>query len=83
MVKYKKVYCDYFGYDISDWIGCERCPKTATEIHHIIFKSQGGKDVIENLMAICYDCHQIVHNNRDNDPTYSREFLTKIHLKLL
>ena len=49
MVLYKQVYLDYYGITPQDWIGCENCNKTSVDLHHLIFKSQGGKDNIENL----------------------------------
>lgn len=57
-----KVYLKHFGYDTSDIILCENCGKTAVDIHHLKFRSQGGQDVIENLMALCRECHFEVHN---------------------
>ena len=81
MVKYKKIYIDYFGYDVSDFIGCELCNKPAIDIHHIDSKGMGGsktKDYIENLIAVCRECH--------NDCHASKEFNQKakeIHLKNL
>ena len=60
MKKHTKVYLNHFGYDESDWIGCEVCNSTAVDIHHIEARGMGGsgtKDNIENLMALCRDCH--------------------------
>lgn len=60
MKKHVKKYLDYFGYDETSWIACELCGKTAVDIHHIEARSMGGsktKDNIENLMAVCRDCH--------------------------
>ena len=77
MKKHTKIYLDYFNidYDIStsyhDYINCEICPKMAVDIHHIIFKSQGGKDEINNLIALCRDCHIKAHSGE----------LSKIKLK--
>lgn len=62
MVKYKKIYFDYFGYGEQDIILCENCSKKAVDIHHIKFKSQGGKDEIKNLIALCRDCHNKAHS---------------------
>ena len=48
------------GFDTTDWIPCELCGKTAVDVHHLQARGQGGsktKDVIENLMAVCRDCH--------------------------
>ena len=60
MKKHTKVYLNYFNYDTSDWIGCEICNSTAVDIHHIESRGMGGSkenDVIENLMALCRECH--------------------------
>lgn len=37
------------------------CGKPATEIHHLIKRSQGGKDNIENLEARCWECHHTLN----------------------
>jgi hypothetical protein len=59
MKSYTIVYFKAFGYDTSDWIGCEFCGKTAVDISHILPKSTWGiyKDSIEVLAASCRDCH--------------------------
>jgi 5-methylcytosine-specific restriction endonuclease McrA len=42
---------------------CQECGVYTEEIpHHVIFKSQGGSDVLENLTLLCYDCHYRKHN---------------------
>ena len=64
MVKYKKVYIDYFGYFEGEYIACEVCNKPSVDIHHIDEKGMGGsntKDVIENLIAVCRECHNECH----------------------
>ena len=68
MKKHTKVYMDFFDidYDVAsgyyDYIKCEMCDNTAVDIHHIKFKSQGGKDNIDNLIALCRDCHEKAHS---------------------
>jgi 5-methylcytosine-specific restriction endonuclease McrA len=74
-----KVYLKHFGYDTSDIILCENCGKTAIDIHHLKFRSQGGQDVIENLMALCRECHFEVHNGTK----IKTEDLVAKHLKNL
>tara|TARA_R110000764_G_scaffold35667_1_gene79941 strand:- start:24 stop:158 length:135 start_codon:yes stop_codon:yes gene_type:complete len=43
----------------------------AVEIHHIIYRSFFGKnkkhlqDVIENLIALCRDCHSKAHGSEE------------------
>jgi 5-methylcytosine-specific restriction endonuclease McrA len=62
MKKHQQVYFDYYNIDKGDFVACENCGKTAVDIHHLKFRSQGGQDVIENLMALCRECHFEVHN---------------------
>jgi hypothetical protein len=78
MTKHCKIYMDYFGYGIDDFIPCEVNGEKAVDIHHIHGRGK-GMDVIENLMALCRKHHdaakgiggtylhpdmmQIIHNN--------------------
>lgn len=60
MKKHTKVYMDYFGYGPEDFISCEVCGTRAVDIHHISARGMGGsktKDDIQNLMALCRECH--------------------------
>jgi 5-methylcytosine-specific restriction endonuclease McrA len=60
MKKHTKVYMDHFGYGVDSFIGCEVCGKRAVDIHHIVRRGMGGdksKDEIQNLMALCRECH--------------------------
>lgn len=47
-----------------DGYTCQKCGKkhTRLEVHHIIFKSQGGSNDETNLITLCEDCHRGVHN---------------------
>lgn len=62
MVRYKKIYLKHYEYCETDFIPCKVCGKTAVDIHHVVFKSQGGKDEISNLIALCRECHIKAHN---------------------
>lgn len=57
---------------------CELCEKPAPfidifgvpflESHHVILLSKGGKDSIDNVVALCPNCHKKIHNlNLDSD----------------
>lgn len=77
MKKYTRTYLNYFGYDETDFISCEVCNKQAVDIHHIQAKGMGGsntKDNIENIMALCRECHI-----KYGDKKQYKEFLTDIH----
>ncbi len=44
---------------------CDVCEmRPGTQIHHKVFRSQGGHDQIQNLLWICHLCHSDVHNGR-------------------
>lgn len=59
---------------------CELCEQPAQfsdkegnpylECHHIEFLSQGGKDVIENCVALCVVCHKKAHILNDPEDRY-------------
>ena len=81
MKKHTKVYLQGMGYDTTDWIPCEVCTKQAVDIHHIEPRGMGGsndRDTIENLMALCRDCH-----TRYGDVKHHKEWLKQIHERRL
>lgn len=60
MKKHTKIYMDFFGFKIPEDVPCEICKRPAIDIHHIDARGMGGsatKDNIENLMAVCRECH--------------------------
>jgi len=83
MTPHVKTYLNYFQYTISDFIICEvpNCGSQAVDIHHIIPRSKFGskkkakQDNIENLIALCRDCHNKAHAN-----ILTKEYLTDLHL---
>jgi 5-methylcytosine-specific restriction endonuclease McrA len=81
MKKHTKVYLQGMGYDVTDWIPCEVCNKQAVDIHHIEARGMGGSkeaDTIENLMALCRDCHLNM-----GDKKHHKEWLKHIHERKL
>ena len=78
MQKHVKNYFKYFGYGIDDFINCEVCGYTASDCHHIIYRSQGGSDDVENIIALCRDCHDAAH-----DCKITKEYLFDIHKKFM
>jgi hypothetical protein len=72
-----KIYLKYFGYDVSDTILCEVCNAVAVDIHHIRSRGMGGSsgaNDINNLMAVCRECHI-----NYGDKKQFIDFLTQIH----
>ena len=49
-------------YERDNW-HCRHCNSTASlQPHHIKFRSQGGKDTLDNLVTLCWTCHRAVHD---------------------
>lgn len=40
---------------------CVLCLKEPAELHHVIFRSQGGDDSITNCVMLCTRCHELAH----------------------
>jgi 5-methylcytosine-specific restriction endonuclease McrA len=40
-----------------------RCNCKASDVHHIIKLSDGGKTVLSNLIHLCVECHERRHNH--------------------
>lgn len=80
MQSYTSKYLELFGLDETDFIGCEVCEKTSTEIHHILSRSKfkDGLNIIENIMPICRTCHIDY-----GDKTEYMVYLLKIHRRRL
>jgi 5-methylcytosine-specific restriction endonuclease McrA len=79
MKPHTKIYFNYFKYDATDFIPCEICGKMANDIHHIHARGMGGTkqpDNINNLMALCRNCHI-----EYGDKKHLIEFLEDIHNK--
>lgn len=45
-------------------VGCSLCGwnESTCDIHHIIPKSKGGNNELDNLIIICPNCHRVIHN---------------------
>jgi len=75
--KHTRVYMSFFGYDVSDFIPCEVCGSQAQDIHHIECRGMGGTkqaDTIQNLMAVCRDCHINFGDKKEH-----KEYLQDVH----
>lgn len=66
MSKHIDVYRKAFniGEQDRDSVLCEVCSSPQCQIHHIEMKGMGGNpelNYIENLIALCKNCHDIAH----------------------
>lgn len=67
----RSVYIKEFARRVSNGI-CQLCEKEAPfldkqgnpflEVHHIHYLSKGGRDSIDNVVAICPNCHRKIHH---------------------
>lgn len=93
-VNYKKVYCTFFQYRMTndEWIPSEISNTRAIDIHHIYPKKMGGRktfvhvgktydiDCIDNLIALTRDEHTAAHDPTNEDHRTVNE-LWNIHQK--
>ena len=78
MKKHVKIYYKAHGYNDTDWVSCQVCQKTASDVHHCVFRSQGGKDTSENLIALCRACHELAHFRGKKEDWLHLEHLQEI-----
>lgn len=60
-------------------IGCSMCgwDEAALDLHHIVERKHGGLDTMENLIAICPNCHRKAHSKK-----YTKEQLIEKNLSI-
>lgn len=84
MKEHIRVYLDYFGYGIDDYIPCEipGCNNRAGPPHHIDPRGLGGseeRDNIENLIGLC----MYPHHEEAEKHLLSKEYLKFVHLDFM
>lgn len=61
---------------------CRLCYSTWwLQIHHIIYRSQGGKHIEENLMMLCKSCHDKVHSSKKTWQVKLKQMINVIYDK--
>jgi len=63
MQKYIKIYMKHYWYDETDFIPCEVCWATSTEIHHINWRIGKNYWDVQSLIALCRECHLKAHSS--------------------
>lgn len=61
----KAFVLDRDGYTCQCCHGKHKDPKL--EVHHIVFRSQGGSDDERNLITLCHTCHKALHAGKLKD----------------
>ena len=61
---YRKVCAEVDKRDAKVCRVCRIWDGGALHHHHIVFRSQGGKDTTENLITVCAQCHEDIHAHR-------------------
>lgn len=61
MQKHTKNYFRHYKFAEDEFIPCQVCNAEAVDIHHIIHRSAGGSDEVDNLIALCRECHMKAH----------------------
>lgn len=80
MKQHIKNFYKHYNLAPDEWFGCQVCNATAVDVHHIVFKSQGGSDDVSNLCFLCRSCHSKAHKLAS--PYLEKEELLKIVDKL-
>ena len=59
---------------------CQLCYRQciAPEYHHVIFRSQGGGDTVDNILTLCFDCHHIIHHGNHGSAEYRQKAVDKM-----
>ncbi len=57
--------------------GTVACTGKAAHAHHILMRSQGGRDDVSNLLDVCAACHRHIHANPAE--AYARGWLHHAH----
>ena len=84
MQKHTKIYMSYFDFGEEDFIPCEfphHLP--SNDIHHINGRGK-GKDIIENLMALCRTHHEMCeleHISKEEVQQIHNKYLKEFHAK--
>ena len=68
-----------------DNYACQVCGKTEgkLEVHHVVFKNNGGSDRMDNLVCLCKDCHEKIHKNELTFNKKVKSFRHASHMNIM
>lgn len=65
---------------------CQTLLSGAAHAHHLLFRSQGGTDSMENLLLVCPPCHTAIHARTIDlipvDPVVGAEGVIEVQRRL-
>lgn len=56
---------------------CQECGGKGIHIHHVCFRSQGGRGVFTNGLLLCNDCHKRIHLDNERAMFWKKVFKKK------
>ena len=56
---------------------CQNCYRKGEEIHHVLFKSRGGRGTYSNGLTLCNSCHREIHMDAGLTNYWIRVFVQK------
>ena len=64
---------------------CQICGKQKQHlhVHHIVFKSKGGSDRMDNLVTLCRECHEKIHNGELKFNKKVKTFKHAAHMNII
>ena len=64
---------------------CQICGKkdVRLEVHHIVFRSYGGSNRMNNLITLCSDCHKKIHNGEVGFKKKVKSFKHASHMNIM
>lgn len=61
--------------------GCHSTPANMRHAHHVVPRAQGGDDVDDNIVLLCWSCHDAYHRGDRRVASLIRESLTAEELR--
>lgn len=61
------------------WPCCVYCgePAPGLHLHHVIRRSQGGTDTVDNLVALCFGCHMALHDGDIKIEDFVKDYIRR------
>jgi 5-methylcytosine-specific restriction endonuclease McrA len=56
---------------------CQECGGKGIHLHHVCFRSQGGRGVFTNALLLCNNCHKNIHLDNERAMYWKEVFKKK------